>query len=198
MQQVLSANCSSQRELSNLQSSFRCAPIKTPTRLRRSNSNRSEAGVALIEATIVLPFLILFIMGIWDLGRALGDIMTASRIAFEGSRFAGSVPGLETPTAVSGTVSKGETSGNIADAVATNVTTHKRVRDRISQILARYNIPSEDVNVSTLVVKDKSGAVANNSVTITIQLRFRSTFPLLDQLIPQIGATSTGPYMFTN
>lgn len=198
MQQVLSAICSSDHEYSNNETS-RCRALSKPTtRLRKANSDRSEAGVALIEATIVLPFLILFIMGIWDLGRALGDIMTASRIAFEGSRFAGSVPGLETPTEVSAGITKGETSGHLTTAAGANVRTHQRVRDRISQILARYGIPSEDVNVSTLVVKDKTGAVANNSVTINIQLRFRSTFPLLDQLIPQIGATSTGPYMFTN
>lgn len=198
MQQVLTANCPPKRDLFILKRSARLASIAPAPRIRRANSDRSEAGVALIEATIVLPFLILFIMGIWDLGRALGDIMTASRIAFEGSRFAGSVPGLETPTAVSGTVSKGETTGHVTDAVATNVSTHQRVRDRVSQILTRYNIPPEDANVSVLVVKDKTTAPGNNSVTVSIQLRFRSTFPLLDGLIPQIGATSTGPYMFTN
>ena len=198
MQQILSVICSSQHEISNRETSRRRALNRPAALIRKAKSDRSEAGVALIEATIVLPFLILFIMGIWDLGRALGDIMTASRIAFEGSRFAGSVPGLETPTVVATGITKGETTGHITDAAAADVKTHQRVRDRISQILERYNIPSEDVNVSTQVVKDKSGAVANNSVTINIQLRFRSTFPLLDQLIPQIGATSTGPYMFTN
>ncbi len=161
--------------------------------------NDAESGVALFEFSIVLPFLLLFIMAIWDLGRALNEYLTVSRIVYEGTRFAASVPGLETPTTVSAGVTKGETDGLINAVVPLDVVTHKRVRDRISQILVRYNIPFSDANVKTQVVKDYSGGgVPNFTVTVGVRLRFRSNFPLLDQLLSQVGSESTGPYMFSN
>ena len=155
-----------------------------------------DAGVALIEFSIALPFLLLLTMAIWDLGRALNEYLTVSRIVYEGTRYAASVPGLETPNTPAANVTEGNSAGLSNAAIPVNVSTHQRVRDRISQLIARYGIPANEANITTKVVKDRTGALANNSVTVGVRFRFRSNFPLLDQLITQIGADSTGPYMF--
>ena len=172
--------------------------LKSSSRRPRPEQYRAESGVAMIEFAIVFPFLFLFIVAIWDVGRALSETMTASRIVYEGVRFAASVPGLETPTTVADNIVKGETTGLVNAVVPVNLSNHKRIRDRMSQILTRYNIPFDDATVSTMVVKDNSSAVPKFTVTVALQLKFRSHFPLLDQLIQNVGAVTSGPYMFSN
>lgn len=51
-------------------------------------ARRSEQGQATIEFALVMPVLLLLLVGIFDLGRALGAYVTVTNASREGARFA--------------------------------------------------------------------------------------------------------------
>ncbi len=58
---------------------------------RRSGNSRSlggESGVAILEFALILPFLMLIVVAILDLGRALNYWIDTTHLASEGARFA--------------------------------------------------------------------------------------------------------------
>jgi Flp pilus assembly protein TadG len=61
---------------------------------RRAGTRRTMAGVALIEAALTIPLILLFIGGIVDLGRLVVRYVAASRFAYEGARFTSQLPGV--------------------------------------------------------------------------------------------------------
>src|SRR6185312_8936668 len=95
------------------------------------------------------PFLYLLLIGMVDLGLALNRYFLINRIAYEGVRFAASVPALEdgtypTAAAVTGSPSKPG---------------HMKVRDRVNALLATNGIslnslPADYLTTELLTVTD--------------------------------------------
>ncbi len=55
---------------------------------RRDDSRRSQRGVALVEFAIVLPFLIVLLFSVWELGRIFDAWLVVTNGAREGARYA--------------------------------------------------------------------------------------------------------------
>ena len=55
---------------------------------RRDDSRRSQRGVALVEFAIVLPFLIVLLFSVWELGRIFDAWLVVTNAAREGARYA--------------------------------------------------------------------------------------------------------------
>lgn len=68
--------------------------LATARRKHRDRARHSIAGVALIEAALTIPLILLFIGGIVDLGRLVVRYVAASRFAYEGARFTSQLPGV--------------------------------------------------------------------------------------------------------
>jgi Flp pilus assembly protein TadG len=57
-----------------------------------SDSFRNERGANLVEMAIVLPFLLLLLAGVIDLGRAFYTYLSLTNAVREGARFAAKLP----------------------------------------------------------------------------------------------------------
>jgi hypothetical protein len=60
-------------------------------------NKRTSRGVALIEAALAVPVILLFIGGAIDLGSLLVGYVSASKLSYEGARFAAQIPGIAVP-----------------------------------------------------------------------------------------------------
>jgi len=65
----------------------------------RAITTQASRGVALIEAALAIPVILLFIGGAIDLGSLLVRYVSASKLSYEGARFAAQIPGIKPPTA---------------------------------------------------------------------------------------------------
>jgi Flp pilus assembly protein TadG len=152
----------------------------------------SERGHAAIEMAFVLPFLVLTVFGIWDLGRATFQYLNISRVAYEGTRFAAAVSQLEDQWC-------GGTGINSAPCAAVSAPLpevdgavpagHQRVRERVSQVMARYGMHAQKL----ITKKDPD----TNTVTVSLSVPFEPWFPAFS-FLTTLGTEATGPYLFVN
>ncbi len=63
---------------------------------KRKNTIFGQAGAAITEAAIGLPLLLLLCVGLIDLGSMMLEYQRASRVVYEGLRFASVAKGLDT------------------------------------------------------------------------------------------------------
>ncbi|MFN8389629.1 MAG: TadE/TadG family type IV pilus assembly protein [Bdellovibrionota bacterium] len=146
----------------------------------------SERGNAFSEFIITAPFLVFMFIGIIDLGTALNKYLTVNRIAYEGTRYAASVPLLET-AAVSTAV----------DAV--NKPGHQLVRQRIDLLLARNGLNPADFPADYLKTERLNGAANGfdaDQVRVTLNVPFTTFFPFLSGVLPKLNSQISGPYLF--
>ena len=139
--------------------------------LRRSNV-KSEQGAALLECTIILPFLVMMIAATYDLAGALNQYLTLTRIVYEGARFAATLPGLE------------------LNGVHTSVNQdqhHNDIRKRVVSLLEKQGFnPAEFSVIST----ENS---QNEWVTVSVEKPYTGQFRFFDNL--PLRVTATGPYL---
>src|SRR5689334_4871566 len=84
-------------------------------------SKENEKGATMLECAIVLPFLAFMIVATYDLGGALNQYLSLTRVVYEGARYAATLPGLEV----------GEYT------VASGAQNQNQVRDRVVDLLRR-------------------------------------------------------------
>lgn len=159
---------------------------------RQIDSCRSndESGIALVEFLIAFPFLFVFLIGMFDLGVALNKYYTLNRIAYEGTRYAASLPVLEPnsyPTATSVATAPG----------------HQQVRARVDTLLLRNGInpvllPTDYLLTARIPSATLGAGYTRDQVRVRIKLPFVALFPLIGNALPFIGADVSGPYLFTN
>jgi hypothetical protein len=56
-------------------------------RLIKRTANKKDHGQSMVEFALLLPFLILLIVGVFDLGRAFFSLITITNAAREGARY---------------------------------------------------------------------------------------------------------------
>lgn len=100
----------------------------------------------MVEFAITLPLLVLLFFGVYDLGRWLQLYMSANRVAYEGVRFASSIPGLDSSS-------------------------FTNVEDRIAVLIQLNDLPD-----STTMVGELPGPGNNNTVTVRIAAPFEPVF----------------------
>ena len=144
---------------------------------------RGERGQALVELSIVLPFLLFFMVFSVDLGRAVNEYLTLSKIAYETSRLAARTADVEILGAP-------EHVGGVALA---QVPTAFKLQ--VGAVLTRYEVAAADVQVWTTF--DPAERSVNIRVTKDVQLFSPIKFILggAGGVLP-VRAEISGPFLF--
>lgn len=106
--------------------------------LRRTNPSRSNArrGVAAVELAVILPFLMLLLFGIWEVGRFLDAQMLLEGACREGARQAAAGARRDPIT------------GNVTFIYATPTTGETDVETAVKNWLARSGVSTTSVTVT--------------------------------------------------
>lgn len=136
---------------------------------------RSRGGV-FAEFAVVLPLFLLLIMGLYDTTRALNHYFLLARIAYESTRLATGVVGLE--------------EGTFTDSNVVANSVHQALQTKIRSLIATYDtrVPSSAISITSSFIG------SSNTVEITIR---ESYHPMFMQVFPTIPISSTvkGPYL---
>ena len=190
------------------------------SRWLRAITTQASRGVALIEAALAIPVIILFIGGAIDLGSLLVRYVSASKLSYEGARFAAQLQDLELTDAPP---AGGEGEGGVANDPAAPDCDHVIGGvDPLSQVCRRVlslmpeNMPAFAADASYL--RNTAGAITykasrpepcegqgNNlvepnaippisKVSVSVSLEWR---PLLLSFldVEKVTATTTAPYL---
>jgi hypothetical protein len=161
---------------------------------------RGEAGTAMMEFVIVLPFILTMIFGVVDLGRAIAQYMMLSEVVSQGVRYAGSVSNLTDATTEFADLTNGQHCGaHKTKAVskgsqATDNEIHQQIQQRVEDLLAQGNA---SIDNDTLCVRSKLEKVAGSTeynIHLEVQAGFNSILPMFNGII--LRAQATGPYLF--
>ena len=147
-----------------------------------SPSVRSEHGTAMLEFAIVLPFLVFTVFSGIETARALRNYLTLSQVAYEGVRYAASLPGLE--------VGKFD-----AANVPGSTSQQARVRRIIDEILVEYELSTSAAEVTSEHLAVIADGGPDNRVTIQISANYVPLFSFGFPSIP-IQVTATSPYLY--
>ena len=154
---------------------------------------RREQGAALLEAALCMPLLLVLVMGITDLGRYINTHLTASRLAYETSRFSAVVPELEKGTMV---VDFNEF-GVPAGAVQPNQTliVH-RVSRMVKQLNARGKV-IDQVHIAAFFrddCTDDANSPDNKAIRLEVEIPLTPLFPLISKT--SVKARSNSGYLY--
>ncbi len=146
-----------------------------------------EKGVALLELTLCVPFLLFLTFSVIDTTRYLNDYARVSQIAYEGARYGASLAELEEGTNLDG-------DGRWRPM-------HRKLAERINSLLLRQNIPAVNLNgemsgsrlKTILVGNDGAGLV--KYVIVDLQVAHRSLFASII-LGGSVRVRATAPYLF--
>lgn len=148
----------------------------------REDLLKGESGVALLEGAIVLPFLLTMLFATFDLGAALNQYLLLNRLVYEGTRYAATLPGLETGRF--GVSSDTSVSGYSPYVVGSG---QDKVKSRLITLIGRSGF---DMSSFTLMSTENSG---NNAVTVTLQKTYTPMFGFFGSI--PLKVTATGPYL---
>ena len=149
----------------------------------RGSLNRSdERGLAHVEFAIVAPFLIFLLMGIYDLGRALERYIALNSIAYEGLRYAATLPGLE---------------GGEFNAPTGVPMYQETLRDRINNLLEGHGWNPATAGVTTALYTEAAPDAQGRSqiVRVSISAPYESLFKIYADA-GDLHVTASGAYLF--
>ena len=152
-------------------------------RKSKKTSISSERGAAIVEGAAVLPFLVMMILATYDLGGALNQYLTLTRIVYEGARYAATLPGLET-NHDNGDEPYKIISGSQAGPIPMN---QSLVRQRIVDLLGKSSFQWTSF---TLI---QTGNDQNIWVSITLEKPYESFFGFFNNM--PIRVSASGPYL---
>ena len=117
----------------------------------KRNSQRkgsASTGAALAELALAIPFLLIVLAGVVNLGVVLHLYLSLSRVSYEGARYGAIVPGLEV-----GDGWKRDNNGDLVldgpDGGAVVLPGHQQLRDRIALLLDDAKLYDTEVAIST-------------------------------------------------
>jgi hypothetical protein len=164
---------------------------------------KDQRGVAILEFTIIAPFLVLCAIMIVDLSFLLVDCMIVSQVAKEGVRALSSFPGIVTaaaPVAYESVDRSNWTAHETSLLAACKVTPSTtacglfRSQYRMNELLKIHGLVSSVINLTTEVQRlTGTGVTQPDSVMVTLRVK-------LDQGILLRGMSfdirERGPYLF--
>lgn len=180
----------------------------TLPRVCRDITHRTSRGVALIEAALAIPVILLFIGGAIDLGSLLVRYVSASKLSYEGARYAAQLQDLE----LNDTPPSEEGDGGVA-SVSPNCTEAMAGADPLSQVCRRiiHLMPDETflrtANGAVVYTASRPAPCTTNNeftnpdvippiskVEVSVSLEWH---PLLLTFldIDQVTASTTAPYL---
>ncbi len=145
--------------------------------------NRGERGVAILEFSFLLPVLVLFFIGLVDLGRAAHSYLILTEVAREGVRLAAALPNLE----------QGEFVNVNNDASVPN---QSMVQQRVSQLVSLHQLgnPEIDSEFTALPVGGVAVDPTDDTVRVRVTVPFNGIFPLFNGL--EMSVEATGPFLY--
>ena len=169
---------------------------KLMTRVRAPR--RDQSGVAMVEAVFVIPLLLLFFFGAFDIGRALNQYFLLSRMAYESVRLASETEGLECPIVDSAEDAPGYPTATSACGSGTGVQPapgHCLLQQRINRMQTamktRLLFP---VSVQTKCYADSADGNTSATTEVTLSMPYASTYLVMLPTIP-INVRVSGPYL---
>ena len=137
---------------------------------------KTSRGSVFAEFAIVFPLLIVLVMGIYDFTRAINHYFLLSRLAYEGTRLATSVVGLE--------------NASYDEYSAPASSQHKQLQTKIRGLVATYNTR---VSGQTMLI-----STSYNNVTNLVKVDVQESYvPLFLKFFPPmpVAAAVEGPYL---
>lgn len=156
-----------------------------------------EHGVALLEAVLIIPVLLLFIGGSIDLGTLIVRYVSASRFSYEGARFAAQVSGTTPTEAALACPTESQFNFSGSDDSSDNQMMGQvctRIKALMDGSNFDYNIERGGITFEALRPSNCSGISIASRVKVTVALNWQPT--LLTFLnIHQVSASTTAPYL---
>ena len=140
---------------------------------------RDARGAAFMEFLICIPFLLILLTGILEIGQALNTYLTLSRVVYEASRYACALGNLE--------------SGGPYSDPLTLPPGHGLIRSRVNLLLNKYKIDPAQVTVSSQ--RFHTAGEIRDQVKIKVTLPVPTLFPVPPKLA-SVSSEVTGPYLF--
>ena len=151
-------------------------------------SQRCERGASIVECAMVLPFLVVLLMGVVDIGRAVSTYLALTQVAHEAVRFAAVQPNLE--------------QGNYSSPVPVSAVAQANVESRVRILLQDQEL---DLSAADFQLHSEFKPLPNpadgglplaqdDTVAIQLQISFETLFPLFPSLPMTVRAR--GPYLF--
>ena len=150
--------------------------------LLKLRSGRSQKGSVLVEFSLTMALLVLFLVGLVDLCLWLNSHLRATRFAYEAARYLASLPGLEE--------GKSEVLGPAG-------VVHQRAQDRIRKLRESYGLADEVVDLETAFYRAASATDSKAAGTVSVDIEFDFT-PLLrvsGWAYPNVHARADAPYL---
>jgi Flp pilus assembly protein TadG len=145
-------------------------------RQRRRNDKRRRTGAALVEAALVLPLVLLFILGVMEYGRYLMTMHIFQNAAREGAAYAAK---HTSPIVIAGMVY-----GNSTEDVASVVSSRLAGQQLINQKVSVYRSDSVGNNLGTW-----TDARAGQFVSVEITGTYQFAAPTLLSLPSSMSTT---------
>ena len=155
---------------------------------------RKQSGAALLESALCFPLLIMIVMGVIDTGRWLNTHFIASRIAYETSRYAASVPELEK----SEVTTSFDLYGIPQSAFQAN---QGKVLVRAGRVIRQYNTLNPVAKNVEIRLKYKddctngSASVDNKAISVSVKIPFEPFFPFIK--LSSVSASAHSAYLYT-
>ena len=153
-----------------------------------------ERGIALMELGVAIPFFLMLIIGVIDIGRMVNQYLLLNYAVKTGVLNAMSTPGLATGSYVKGTPNQNCPAGIGSDATAD--TRHQQVQERMQQVINMAN----EATTGTFCIRSAltlDGVDSNDpyqhTVSVEVQAKYNAFFPMLKNMPMKISAT--GPYL---
>lgn len=133
---------------------------------------KQEDGAVLIETAVVVPLLIVLLLSVFDIGTMLCKHMEISRIAYEGARYAASLPGFD-------------------QRLANNSSFEYKVREHMKQLYNIYGLKAED----SLVEMNYQTVSGVSHISIAFSTEYSALTPLFSS-ITQLRSQAKTPYLY--
>ena len=151
--------------------------IKKPERLSEGTESDREKGSVVVETALAVILLMIFIVGIIDIGRLLHTYIVLTQVVSESARFASRLADLPT----------GEYSSTDVNPIPDP---HLSVHNRVRMLLG---INSKSVEIEQVSVKSRYIDSPTKMVHIDVSGVYRGFFPVFDGLT--INSSHSAAYL---
>jgi len=155
---------------------------------------KNERGIALMELAVALPFLLVLIIGVIDIGRMINQYMLLNYAVKTGVLKAMSQPSLATGNFLSIGGNPGTMCPTTLGLPVTADTRHQNVQNEVLRLI---NLTDEalsgDYCIRTERRLSNDGTDLNRTVDVELRAKYDAFFPLLRGMPMVLSAT--GPYL---
>jgi hypothetical protein len=140
----------------------------------------TERGVSTVEFVVILPFIVLFFFGLFEIGRALNTYNLMTQVTREGARYASKLHGL----------SAGEHNSTACGASCGG---HQKVFNRVKKLVRDQRLEASLGNADALTIISDYDTANDGEIHIAISGNYEG---LLFFRSLSLASSATAPYLF--